>query len=98
MIIVTGSLIAKPETYDELAAACIEHSIRSRGEPGCLAHNIHRDLENALRLVFVEEWADKAALRTHFSVPASGQFVRALRASAESVSAIAIHEATPVRI
>ena len=36
-----------------------------------------RDVEDPLRLVFVERWADRDALHAHFSVPASGDFVRA---------------------
>ncbi|MEO8540514.1 MAG: putative quinol monooxygenase [bacterium] len=96
MIIVTGSLVARAETFDEVAAACIQHSQRSRAEPGCLAHNIHTDLENPLRLVFVEHWADEAALRTHFRVPESGAFVRELRAKCESVSPIGIYATTTI--
>jgi quinol monooxygenase YgiN len=35
-------------------------------------------IANPLRLVFVEQWADRAALSAHFAVPASRDFVRAL--------------------
>ena len=55
MILVTGSVLARPETFDEILAACLAHVQRSRLEPGCVAHNVHYDAENALRLVFVEE-------------------------------------------
>ena len=76
MIIITGSILTRPETHDEIVALGIEHSARSRAEPGCIGHNIHVDCENRSRLVFVEYWADAQAVRDHFKVPESGAFVR----------------------
>jgi quinol monooxygenase YgiN len=52
MIIITGSVTGTPETIDELLAASLEHVRRSRAEPGCISHAVHRDVENPLRLVF----------------------------------------------
>ena len=76
-VVVTGSIQARPERIDELLALSLEHVRRSRTEPGCLSHAVHRDVEDPLRLVFVEEWADRAALLAHFAVPASRAFVKA---------------------
>lgn len=59
---------------------CIAHSQRSRAEPGCIAHNVHADCEDANRLVFVELWEDNAAVKAHFAVPASGETVRQMAA------------------
>jgi len=56
MIIVTGSIQARPDTLDELLALSVEHVRRSRGEPGCVSHAVHRDVEDPLRLVFFEQW------------------------------------------
>ena len=61
-VLVTGSIQARPERIDELLALSLEHVRRSRTEPGCLSHAVHSDVEDPLRLVFVEEWADRAAL------------------------------------
>ena len=36
---------------------------------------VHRDVEDPLRLVFLEHWTDVDALRAHFAVPASAAFV-----------------------
>jgi quinol monooxygenase YgiN len=66
---------------------------RSRAEAGCLAHAVHQDVENPLRLVFVEEWADQAALAAHFAVPASRAFARALGALAVEPPRIQVFEA-----
>lgn len=73
-----------------------EHSARSRSEPWCLAHNCHVDCENPARLVFVEQWADLAAVRAHFSVPASGAFVAEMRALSPAPPVMRIFEASDI--
>ena len=98
MIIVTGSILAKADSLDKLLAASLEHVRRSRTEPGCLAHAVHRDAENPLRLVFLEEWEDRAALAAHFAVPASRDFVKTVRELAAEPPKMNIYDATPVQI
>ena len=98
MLIVTGSVRGKPETIDKVLALSLEHVHRSRLEPGCLLHSVHRDAEDPLRLVFLEHWADADALRTHFQVPASGQFVKDASALADGPAEMAIYEAQPVSV
>ena len=94
MIIITGSAIIRPEHFDEALKLGVEHSARSRGEPGSIAHKCHVDAENPKRIVFVEEWADMAAVQTHFAVPASGEFVRTLGGWAEGAPVMKIYEAS----
>lgn len=79
MIIVTGAILARLETFDAVLKLSREHVERSRTEDGCISHDVHVDTENPLRLFFFERWRDEAALRAHFAVPASRQFVRALK-------------------
>ena len=79
MIVVTGWILAKPETRDELIAIGQDHSRRSRAEPGCLSHDLYIDSENGLKLFFFERWADRAALDAHFAVPESNDFMRKVR-------------------
>ena len=98
MLIVTGSIVARPDTVDEVEALSLAHVRRSREEPGCLLHSVHRDVEDPLRLVFLEHWADADALRAHFAVPASNQFVQDATALAASAGRIEIYEATPTRL
>jgi quinol monooxygenase YgiN len=95
MLIVTGSVTAHTDTFDQLRDACLEHVRRSRTEPGCLSHAVHVDCENALRLFFFEQWADRAALEMHFSVPAVKEFVRSLRTLASASAGPTIYETTP---
>jgi quinol monooxygenase YgiN len=93
VIIVTGSIHARPETLDQIEALSLAHVRRSRGEPGCLAHAVNRDVEDGLHLVFFEQWTDADALRTHFEVPASHEFVRSVGPLAERRPEMAIFTA-----
>jgi quinol monooxygenase YgiN len=96
MILVTGSVTAKEDCFDEVRRLSLEHVRRSRGEPGCIAHAVHVDCENSLRLVFVEQWADRTALLVHFAVPDSRKFVRSLQPLAAAATTIEIYDATRV--
>lgn len=98
MIIITGSVLAREESFSELRALCIEHVHRSRGEPGCISHDVHIDAEDPLRLVFIERWGDEAAVRAHFALPASIEFVKAIRRLAAESSPIQIYDSTEISI
>jgi quinol monooxygenase YgiN len=90
MLIVTGSVTARPDTFEALRRAALDHVSRSRTEPGCLTHGVATDCEAPLRLIFYEEWADRAALDAHFAQPGSIGFMRDPRELSAS--------STPVRI
>jgi quinol monooxygenase YgiN len=98
MIIVTGTAMGNPETLDELVELSLAHVHRSRSEPGCISHNVHHDVEEPLRLVFVEQWEDIEALRTHFEVPASGGFVEQLAALTTEPPTMRIFDATKIKV
>ena len=94
MIVVTGSVTARQDSLDEVLRLSLEHVRRSRQEPGCISHAVHVDCENPLRLVFFEQWADRAALLAHFAVPASRDFVGALQPLAAAATTIELYDAT----
>jgi len=96
VIIVTGSVESPPESRAEVLRLSLEHVHRSRLEPGCLLHSVHHDVENPNRLVFLEHWADRDALDTHFRVPASGAFAKSLGALAAVPPTLEIYDATPL--
>ena len=96
MIIVTGHVLTKPDTVEQALTLSLEHVRRSRLEPGCLLHTVHRDVEEPLRLVFLEHWEDEAALRAHFAVPASNGFVRELVVLAAEPPVMRIYRARPI--
>lgn len=96
MLIVTGTILARQDSFEELRASALQHVHRSRREPGCLSHAVHVDCENPLRLVFIEEWESRQALMTHFAVPESRAFVKSARVLAAEASPMAIFEAQKI--
>jgi quinol monooxygenase YgiN len=98
MIIIIGSARASADTFNELRALSVEHVHRSRLEPGCLSHDVHTDVENELRLVFVETWRDRDAVAAHFAVPTSIEFAKAARRRAAEPPVVRIYDATAAEI
>ena len=94
MIVVTGSVTARPDSFDEVRKLSLEHVHRSRSEPGCISHAVQVDCENPLRLVFFEQWADRTALLNHFAVAASREFVKSLHSLAAAAATIDLYDAT----
>lgn len=98
MILVTGSILARADTVDRILELSLEHVQRSRTEPGCISHAVHRDAENPLRLVFVEQWKDREALLAHFAVPASRGFVAEAAKLADGAPSIEIYDASRLKL
>ncbi len=98
MVVVIGSVVAREGRLPELLALSQAHVERSRTEPGCLSHAVLRDTEDPQRLVFVEQWLDRAALLQHFELAASRQFVQAAAELSSSAPTLSVYEAEPVTI
>jgi quinol monooxygenase YgiN len=96
MILVTGSIVAREDAFDDVLRSCLEHVERSRKEPGCISHDVHVDCQNPMRLFFFEQWADEAALRTHFAVEGSRAFVRSLKGRIVETSGTKIYRAEAI--
>jgi quinol monooxygenase YgiN len=104
MILITGHVTMTPENAKRMIAVGAEHSARSRGEAGCLAHHCHvdvvprqaRDGSDYECLVFVEEWESIDAVRAHFAVPASAAFVAEMRALSPQPPVIRIYAAEDI--
>jgi quinol monooxygenase YgiN len=93
MIIVTGSVTARSDSFDALRQASLDHVARSRAEEGCISHAVHVDAEDPLRLFFYEQWTDMAALKAHFRAPGTATFITAVRELAAASEAPALFEA-----
>ena len=98
MIVVTGSVTARPEAFEALLEASLAHVRRSRLEGGCLSHAVHIDAESPMRLVFLETWSDAEALRAHFLQTGSREFVEAVRALAAGPPDLHLWEARPLAV
>jgi quinol monooxygenase YgiN len=92
MLIVRGSVTARPGGFEQVRDLALTHVLRSRAEPGCISHEVSVDCENPLRLVFFERWADRAALDTHFKVPESIAFIRGMRELVSATEGPEIYE------
>ena len=98
MLIVTGSIAARADTFEALRTASLEHVARSLAEPGCLEHGVAVDANDGLRLVFFERWSDRAALDAHFKVPASRAFAAQAGQLAARPPELAIYEASQLSL
>jgi quinol monooxygenase YgiN len=56
---------ALPEAVDELGDRLAGLVTATRREAGCVRYDLHVDIADPLRFVFVEEWADSDALAAH---------------------------------
>lgn len=69
-VVVVATMKAKPESVDAVRAACTEAIEAVHSEPGCDLYSLHEAADGTF--VFVEQWADADALKTHSTAPAIG--------------------------
>lgn len=98
MILVTGRVTAKPDTFDEVLRVSRAHVHRSRKEPGCISHDVSIDAGDPMTLHFIERWADTAALKAHFRVKESRIMWKALQDLAADPGAMRIYEAGEIKL
>jgi quinol monooxygenase YgiN len=89
---VLGRVRCRPEQRDGLIALMRQMQDDSRHEKGCLRYGFFAAVEDPLRFVAVEEWADREALDRHFSQPHLREFARRLVELVDSPPEVAIHE------
>jgi quinol monooxygenase YgiN len=65
-VVVVATMKAKPESVDTVRDACKRAIETVHGEPGCQLYSLH---EADGTFVFVEQWADPEALKTHSTAP-----------------------------
>ena len=66
-VVVIATMKAKPESVDAVRDACKKAIEAVHQEPGCDLYSLH---EADGTFVFVEQWADADALKTHSAAPA----------------------------
>ena len=98
MILVTGTVTAKPDTIGEMLRVSTEHVHRSRAEPGCISHHVSIDADDPLTLHFTERWESMEALKAHFRVPESRAMWKRLQELAAHPGAMHIYEAGEIRL
>ena len=66
-VVVVATLSVKPESVDTVRDILTTAVEEVHGEPGCQLYSLHQAGET---FVFVEQWADEEALKTHSTSPA----------------------------
>ena len=66
---VVAKLTARPERAEELASVLLALVGPTRKEKGCMTYELLRNKADSSDFVFVEEWADDAALDAHLATP-----------------------------
>jgi len=97
MIVVTGRVHVPAEHRAAFAAVATAMCAASREEDGCRGYRVYADLEQDGRYVFVEEWADDAALQHHFAQPHTATFMGALPALLGEAPDVLFHEVAGTR-
>lgn len=64
-VVLVAIFQSRPETHEELTHRLREMVMLTRTEPGCLRYDLHTDEHDPLKLVFIETWADEAAVAAH---------------------------------
>ncbi|CAJ1506036.1 putative quinol monooxygenase [[Mycobacterium] burgundiense] len=74
-VVVVATMTAKPESVDAVRTACTEAIAAVHDEPGCQLYALH---ETDRTFVFIEQWADAEALKTHSTAPAVAKMFGAI--------------------
>jgi quinol monooxygenase YgiN len=69
-VVVVATMKAKPDSVDLVRNACTDAIEAVHNEPGCQLYSLH---EADGTFVFIEQWADADALKTHSTAPAIGK-------------------------
>ncbi len=74
MVVLTAYVTLIAENIDSALLACAKVRGHSVDEPGCERYDFYQSPDDATKIVFVEEWASKAHLDTHFEQSAFQDF------------------------
>ena len=66
---IIGTLVAKPETREELQMILAGFVEPTRTEEGCINYDLHVDPDDPCTFVFYENWRSKADLDRHLAAP-----------------------------
>ena len=66
---IIGTVVAQPETREELQAILAAFVAPTRAEEGCINYDFHVDADNPCVFVFYETWRSKEDLDRHLTLP-----------------------------
>jgi quinol monooxygenase YgiN len=74
-VVVVATMTVKPESVDTVREILTDAVKEVHDEPGCQLYSLHQTGDT---FVFVEQWADEEALKTHSTAPAIGKMFSAV--------------------
>ena len=66
---IIGTVVARPETREQLLKILSSFVTPTRSEPGCVNYDFHCDAEDPNTFVFYENFTSPQALETHLAMP-----------------------------
>jgi quinol monooxygenase YgiN len=66
-VIALADMVAKSDGRDELVAALSRAEREAAGQPGCLRYSFAATISQPNHFVLISEWADEAALDSHYA-------------------------------
>ena len=69
MIYLIATLTIKPDSFDKIMEAVRPCLDATRKESGCISYDLHRNVTEPDKLVFVERWESRPHLDAHFTTP-----------------------------
>ena len=66
---IIGTVVAKPETREELQAILAAQVAPTRAEEGCINYDFHADASDPCVFVFYENWRSQQDLDDHLAMP-----------------------------
>jgi len=97
VILVTGRARVPAENRERFNEVATTMCAGSREDGGCSGYRVYEDLEQPEHYVFVEEWADEAALQSHFAHPHTATFMRELAGLLTGPADVVFHTTASAR-
>ena len=66
---IIGTVVARPETREQLLKILSSFVKPTRSEPGCINYDFHCDAEDPNTFVFYENFTSPEALEAHLAMP-----------------------------
>ncbi len=66
---IIGTVVAKPQTREQLRQILAAQVAPTRAEPGCMNYDFHVDANDPDVFMFYENWRSRADLDAHLAMP-----------------------------
>ena len=92
IIKIVALITVKPEHRETLSAQFTQLVQASRAEAGNNSYDLHQDIQNSNRFVFVESWQSQAAVDEHNASEHFQAFVQAIEGKTDHLEIVMLNE------